>query len=101
MSDPFSSPIGILAPRDDPIQCQTQRAPDYYGLGVRLGIYFAWFTSYLANTMVPAEISGAMDTNAIFLLTITVAMIKCSAVQMLESIDGLILMHLSGGSIFG
>jgi len=100
MFDPYSSPSGTLMLRDDQIQCQTQRAPDYYGLGVRLGIYFAWFTSYLANTMVPAEISGAMDTT-IFLLTITVAMIKCSAANMLQSIDGLILMHLSGGTIFG
>lgn len=68
-----------LMSRDDPIHCQTMRAPDYYGLGVRLGIYCAWFQAYIANTMLPSEIAGAADTNAIFLLTLTVAMIKCSS----------------------
>jgi hypothetical protein len=84
-----------------PLQCQTERAPDYYGLGVRLGIYFAWWQAYIANTMLPSELAGAADTNTIFLLTILVAMIQCTHSHMLQSIDGLILMHLSGGTIFG
>jgi hypothetical protein len=91
-----------LSPRDDPLrQCQTVRAPDYYGLGVRLGIYFTWLQGYIANTMLPSEIPGALDANTIFLLTLLIAMIKCSRVRMLEQIDGLILMHLSAGTIFG
>jgi hypothetical protein len=84
-----------------PIQCETERAPDYYGLGVRLGIYFSWLQGYIANTMLPSEIAGALDANTIFLLTLLVAMIKCSRVRMLKQIDGLVLMHLSGGTIFG
>ena len=83
--DPYTSSAGILMPRDDTFKCQTERAPDYYGLGVRLGIYFAWGTSYLANTMVPSEINSALDTNMIFLLTILIAMIKCSLVNMLQT----------------
>ena len=90
-----------LLPRDTSPQCETARAPDYYGFGVRLGIYFAWFQAYIANTLLPSEIAGAADTNTIFLLVILIAMIKCSSIAMLEKIDGLILMHLSGGTIFG
>ncbi|KAF6808550.1 hypothetical protein CPLU01_15657 [Colletotrichum plurivorum] len=91
-----------LLPRDDaPLQCQTARAPDYYGLGVRLGIYFAWANAYVANTLLPSEIAGAADTNNIFLLVILISMIKCSGVRMLVDIDGLILMHLSSGFLFG
>jgi len=99
ISEPTLSP---LLPRQEPhIRCQTARAPDYYGLGVRLGIYFAWLQAYIANVFLPSEIAGALDTNVIFLFTLLVAMIKCSSVNMLEQIDGLILMHLSGGTIFG
>jgi hypothetical protein len=85
----------------DPLKCQTERAPDYYGLGVRLGIYFQWWSQYIANNWLPSEISGTLDANSVFLFAILVAMVKCSMVNMLEQIDGLILMHLSGGFIFG
>lgn len=99
----------VLAPRqaidnqlpNEPIVCQTERAPDYYGLGVRLGIYFSWLQGYIANTLLPSEAAGALDANTIFLLTLLVAMINCSRVRMLTQIDGLVLMHLSGGTIFG
>jgi hypothetical protein len=87
--------------QDYGLRCQTTRAPDYYGLGVRLGIYFAWAQAYIANTLLPSEIASAADTNTIFLLALLIALIKCSSVNMLEQIDGLILMHLSGGMIFG
>jgi hypothetical protein len=99
-------PVGhaqIFARQQDPepLKCESERAPDYYGLGVRLGIYFAWLQGYIANTMLPDEIAGALDTNTIFLFTLLVAMIKCSSVNMLMQIDGLILVHLSGGTLFG
>ncbi len=51
------------------IQCHTNRASDYYGLGVRLGIYFAWLQGYIANTALASEIGMALDTNTIFILT--------------------------------
>jgi hypothetical protein len=89
-------------PREDyALHCQTSRSPDYYGLGVRLGIYFAWLQAYIANNFISSEIVSATDTNTIFLLALLVAMIKCSSINMLEQIDGLILMHLSTGSLFG
>jgi hypothetical protein len=98
----FSDFNSALVPRQEyQVNCKTSRAPDYYGLGVRLGIYFAWLQAYIANTMLPSEIAGAADTNTIFLLVLLIAMIKCSSIKMLEQIDGLILMHLSGGFIFG
>ena len=99
---PTTKPEHALFPRaEEKLECQTARAPDYYGLGVRLGIYFTWLQGYVANTMLPSEISGALDTNTVFLLTLLVAMIKCASVDMLEQIDGLVLVHLSSGSVFG
>lgn len=92
-----------LAAREDlsEFQCLSDRATDYYGLGVRLGIYFAWLGSYIANTMLPAEFSGAADTSTIFLLTLLIAMTNDSRTRELTTVDGLTLMHLCGGTVFG
>lgn len=91
----------IFARQQYAVHCQTARASDYYGLGVRLGIYFTWVQTYIANNFLPDEISGAADTNTIFLLVLLIAMIRDSSFGKLEQVDGLILMHLSGGFIFG
>jgi hypothetical protein len=92
----------LLIARDpDDYVCHSERASDYYGLGVRLGIYFAWLHAYLANVLVPSQISGALTTNTVFLLTLLVAMTNDSNTDALSQIDGLILMHLCSGTIFG
>ena len=91
-----------LLPRQDYAKyCQTTRAPSYYGLGVRLGIYFGWPQAFVANHFLASEIQAATEKNTIFLLALLVVLIKCSSINMLEQIDGLILMHLSNGTIFG
>ncbi|KAM7190042.1 hypothetical protein V8F20_009875 [Naviculisporaceae sp. PSN 640] len=82
-------------------ECQSQFATDYYGLGVRLGVYFAWLGSYLANTILPSEFGAAMDTSTIFLLTLLIAMTNDSRTKGLTQVDGLVLMHLCGGTVFG
>ena len=81
--------------------CSSERATDYYGLGVRLGIYFAWLGSYVANTILPSEFGPASDTSTIFLLTLLIAMANDSRIRDLNQIDGLVLMHLCGGTVFG
>ena len=88
-------------PHDAAFECQSQFATDYYGLGVRLGVYFAWLGSYLANTILPSEFGAAMDTSTIFLLTLLIAMTNDSRTKGLTQVDGLVLMHLCGGTVFG
>lgn len=38
------------------IACETDRLSDYYGFGVRLGLYLSCFTGWVANNFVPGEI---------------------------------------------
>jgi hypothetical protein len=86
------------------LDCSSKFSGDYYGVGVRLGIYFIWFTSWLANTFVEEEISGALDANSIFLFALLVSIFKGSAVSgtdKLAYIDGLVLMQLCPGYLFG
>jgi hypothetical protein len=86
------------------LDCSSKFSGDYYGLGVRLGIYFIWLTSWVANTFVEEEISGALDANSIFLFALLVSIFKGSAVSgvaKLAYIDGLVLMQLCAGYLFG
>jgi hypothetical protein len=85
---------------DQPLDCTTQFSTDYYGFGVRLGVYFAWFGAYLSNTLLPSEIAGSLDTNTIFLLALIVSLFKGSLVHQIQQIDGLIVMQLSSGFLF-
>lgn len=86
------------------LDCSSKFSGDYYGIGVRLGIYFIWLTSWVANTFIEEEISGALDANSIFLFALLVSIFKGSAVRgkaQLAYIDGLVLMQLCCGYLFG
>ena len=86
------------------LNCSSEVSNDYYGLGVRLGIYMIWVTSWLANNWVPDEISGALDANSIFLLALLTSIFRGTfshGANQLRYIDGLILMHLCAGYLFG
>ena len=85
----------------DKLDCSSQFSNDYYGLGVRLGVYFAWISSYLANSFVEEEISSALDANTIFLFALLISMFTGAIWRDLAFIDGLILMHLCSGYLFG
>ncbi|KAK3317906.1 hypothetical protein B0H66DRAFT_475443 [Apodospora peruviana] len=66
-----------------------------------MGIYFTWLASYLANTLLPSQFGGASDTSTIFLLTLLIAMGNDARTRSLTELDGLVLMHLCGGTVFG
>jgi hypothetical protein len=86
-------------PKD--LNCSSQFSGDYYGQGVRIGIYFTWLTSWIANVWFPEEVAGALDANTMFLLSIMISIFYSSNKGILSYIDGLILMHLSSGYLFG
>jgi hypothetical protein len=80
--------------------CTTDFSSDYYGFGVRLGVYFVWSSSYFANTLLPDEISATLDTNCMFLLALLLSLFRGTIRHQLYQIDGLIVMHLSSGFLF-
>ena len=65
-----------------------------------MGLYLTWLTGWVANVSVRDEIGGAMDQNAIFLFALLISMVRCAITALLSQMDGLILMHLMGGSVF-
>lgn len=83
------------------VPCQIPGQTDFYGLGVRMGIYFAWFSSWIANNFVSSEMAGSLDTNAIFLLALTTTVVVMSWRCQILLIDSLILLQLALGCVFG
>jgi hypothetical protein len=109
MASPTSSPTLAteLFRRDNntaaaamPLDCTTQFSTDYYGFGVRLGVYFTWLGAYFSNTLLPSEIAGSLDTNTIFLLALLLSLFKGSLAHQIQQIDGLVVMGLSSGFLF-
>jgi hypothetical protein len=83
-----------------PLDCTTDFSNDYYGFGVRLGVYFSWLSSYFANLLLPSEIAGSLDTNSIFLLALIASLFNGTHLRQIQQIDALIIMQLSSGFLF-
>jgi hypothetical protein len=101
----LNQPVSHILRRADtnstePIDCSTGFSGDYYGFGVRLGVYFTWLSSYFANIMLRSEIAGALDTNCIFLLALLISLFRGTITHGLYQIDALIVLHMSSGFLF-
>ncbi|KAH7156721.1 hypothetical protein EDB81DRAFT_928762 [Dactylonectria macrodidyma] len=49
--------------------------PDFYGLGIRVGIYLQWFSSWMSLLVEPQSAQYVYDTNSIFVFAITMSTI--------------------------
>jgi len=47
---------------------------DFYGLGIRLGIYLQWFASLILNTCIPSERRAAATAYCVFSLALFIAL---------------------------
>ena len=47
--------------------------PDFYGLGIRVGLYLQWISSFVTNCFTPNERRAVLTSYAIFNLSITAA----------------------------
>ena len=54
---------------------------DFYGLGIRIGIYLQWISSLLTNVLLPRGISDSLDTNSIFLFAVFVAVANATSLS--------------------
>lgn len=99
---PLSRPkIARLATRQDaPQNCSVTSNPDFYGLGIRVGIYIQWITSFIANLFLKQAIEENLGTNTIFLLVLFVTTAVATAQATVQTIEILVLLQLSFGFIF-
>ncbi|ETI28424.1 hypothetical protein G647_00873 [Cladophialophora carrionii CBS 160.54] len=81
--------------------CPLHGNGDFYGMGVRVGIYFQWITSWLANNFLPEEIIGSLDTNSIFLLALFSTVFTYSLQgTSIRVVDVLLIHQLCTGFLF-
>ena len=73
--------------------------PDFYGAGIRIGIYLQWVSAWLSNTFNPGAAAANHDANAIFLLAVLIALTIALASGSLRIVEAYILVLLSGGFI--
>lgn len=86
-----------------------QRAPlcpgfdgnsDFYGLGIRLGVYLQWLASWLTNTLSPDEAGPSHDVNSIFVLAIVVAIITSIASDRIKPVEVYVMLLICLGYFF-
>jgi hypothetical protein len=70
---------------------------DFYGLGIRIGIYLQWFSSWISNSVNPSAAATNHDTNTVFLCAILIATAVASADGSLQLVEKYILLLLSSG----
>ncbi|KAI9892527.1 MAG: hypothetical protein M1814_001484 [Vezdaea aestivalis] len=72
----------ILTKQDaKPKTCGFVGDQDTYGLGIRLGLYFQWITTSLANNFVPEEALANRSVNSAFQLSTLVSLVYITATR--------------------
>ncbi|OIW26914.1 hypothetical protein CONLIGDRAFT_707535 [Coniochaeta ligniaria NRRL 30616] len=49
--------------------------PDFYGLGIRIGIYLQWWSAWLSLLLDPESAQSVLDANSVSLFAVTIATI--------------------------
>ncbi|KAL8678312.1 MAG: hypothetical protein Q9186_005332 [Xanthomendoza sp. 1 TL-2023] len=78
-------------------QCPNEGNPDFYGLGIRVGIYLQLATAIFARYFHPEAIPENLTANAIFLLALYVAVATATLGPGLRSEEIVILLQLCFG----
>jgi hypothetical protein len=59
-------------------KCRRVGNADFYGLGIRLGVYLQLFSTLIANHFMPEAAQETWDPNTFFIVAIFIAIIKSS-----------------------
>lgn len=95
-----ASRISNLKRRTSDRNCTTTLAIDLYGLGVRLGVYFQWWSGWVSNNFLVDSINAGLDANAIFLFALLIAIVSSTRTNAMTLMDGLVMIWLCGGTMW-
>jgi len=73
---------------------------DLYGLGIRLGVYLQWISSWFVQMLNPNGIMVTHDANSIFVLAVLIAMISATARHDIKPIESYIMLLICFGYFF-
>ena len=83
--------------------------PDFYGEGIRIGIYLQWISAWLTMALGPGQVQDVYGINSIFLFAVIIATISASLSDNVDllSVEIFIMLQIAFGffvttlSIFG
>ncbi|KAL8902446.1 MAG: hypothetical protein Q9207_004703 [Kuettlingeria erythrocarpa] len=82
------------------MQCSHKGNPDFYGLGIRVGLYLQLTTAILAKYLRPSAVPENLAANAIFLLALFIAVAAATLVSELRPEEIIVLLQLCFGFLF-
>jgi len=68
--------------------------PDFYGLGIRLGVYLQVLSSWATNTLKDDAIADTHAANSIFLLAIVVSVLSATASQEIRPVEVWLMLQI-------
>jgi hypothetical protein len=86
--------------QSSPSSCGFTGNSDFYGLGIRIGIYLQWITAFLANHFLREAIDLNLETNTIFLLALFIATVVATIKDTVQTSEIIVLLHLCFGFLF-
>lgn len=80
---------------------------DLYGLGIRIGVYLQWYSTWICITVDPETSGETHTTNALFIFSILVALLQAISNQSINNIEAYLMLQICFGylltllSVFG
>ncbi len=69
-------------------------AADFYGIGIRVGVYLSWYATLAAHAFVETYIDGLADANTLFLVANLVALTFASARRSLAAVEAFLVLSI-------
>ena len=73
---------------------------DLYGLGIRVGVYLQWFSSWFSMLVEPASAQDIHEVNSVFVFAMITATTIAAASANLLPVEGYIMLQFSFGYFF-
>lgn len=89
----------VLTPRDTDCPGFDGNS-DFYGLGIRIGIYLQWSSAWISNSINPSGAAANHDANTAFLIALLVAFAVALGNGSLRLVEAYVMILLSGGFFF-
>jgi hypothetical protein len=70
---------------------------DLYGLGIRIGVYLQWYSTWLCITADPGTASEMFAANSIFIFAIIVAVLQTVCNQSINTIEAYLMLQICLG----
>ncbi|KAK3379136.1 hypothetical protein B0T24DRAFT_145958 [Lasiosphaeria ovina] len=83
-----------------------QGDPDFYGRGIRIGVYLQWTSAWLTLLLDPESAQGVLDANSVFVFAVTIATIiasrrEAAQIEIYIMLQMLLGFHITTLSSFG